>query len=148
MLVRYEVEFDDVAVGGADVRRDRCEGGVVLPRVDPAPGGVHIGHLRGNGAAEFAGGVAHGAEGGQVAGGVDVGVEGDEVVGGGDGPGEVVLVGLGGALGLGRGQGGIAQGPFLGAQGGYGAGRRGGGPGGGGVGGDLSVVIIKNYIFL
>ena len=30
MFVRYDVEFDDVAVGRADVRRDRCEGGVVL----------------------------------------------------------------------------------------------------------------------
>ena len=57
VLVRYEVEFDDVAVvGGADVRRDRCEGGVVLPGVFPAAGGVHAGRVVDDRVAEFAGG--------------------------------------------------------------------------------------------
>ena len=83
------MEFDDVAVGSADVRRDRCEGDLLSPGIAPAPSNVHSGRACNDRVAEFAGGVAHGAEGGQVAGGVDVGVEGDEVLGGGDGPGEV-----------------------------------------------------------
>ena len=40
VLIRYEIELDNVAVGDADIRRDRCEGGVVLLVVGPAPDGV------------------------------------------------------------------------------------------------------------